>query len=165
MPQTTLYEAKNWIVGVSSPFEQAHFTTSSRSLGPAEFQQFAYHCQFARLNDTLKSHLRSLACDPKIIFTDSLSGLLVPSKHFFLLQSTLYFLQVMGREVRSHRFMNILRSDILCKDFDSTGYCYRTYVAKMTQDIRSVVPWSQRFKNTIPRLLPLDVVCFYCGIG
>ena len=142
------------------------FLTSSPLQDSAEFQQFAYHCQFARLNDVLTSHLRSLACDSKIIFNDSLSKLLVPSKQFSLLQSILYFLQVMGRQVRQHP-MNILQSDLIdmsCKDFDSTGHCYRTYVAKMGQYLRLAVPWSQRFKNKIPRFLPLDVVCFSCCI-
>jgi len=58
--------------------------------------------------------------------------------------------------------MNIPQSDLIdmsCKDFDSTGDCYRTYVAKMVQYLRSAVPWGQRFKNKIPGLLP-DAVGF-----
>jgi len=62
---------------------------------PEDFQLFAFHCQFARLNDTLTNHLRSPACDPENTFPNVLSM----SKGSCLLQSVFYFLQVTSREV------------------------------------------------------------------
>ena len=81
--------------------------TFTGSPGSAEFQNFVYHCQFALLNETLTSYLRSLACDPKII-----SELLqvVQSQDSSFLQSILYLLQVVGRQV-SKRIS--LQSDLI----------------------------------------------------
>jgi len=92
-----------------------------------DFENFTYHCQYARLNDTLTHHLRSLACDLKITFPRSL--FFSTSKP---LQAILYFLQVLGRQ-----------------DFDSSGHCYRKFVKKQTQCLRLDVPWSRRLKSMI----------------
>jgi len=79
----------------------------------AEFHDFAYHCQFACLNDTLKRHLRPLACDPEMIFTESLSTLFGKSTRSSLLQSILYFLQAICRQVSKQMTINGLQSDLI----------------------------------------------------
>ena len=61
----------------------------------SKFQDFAYHCQFARFTDTWPGHIRSLARDPKIAVQSGSFGF----SRSLLLQSMLYFLQVIGRQV------------------------------------------------------------------
>ena len=78
-----------------------------------EFRHFAYHCQFAPLNDTLTNHLRSLAHDPRVAFNKPLSSLLMPQGQSSLLQSILYFLQVISRQVSRKISMNALQSDLI----------------------------------------------------
>jgi hypothetical protein len=71
-------------------------------LDSIEFRDFVYHCQFARLNETLKRYLRSLALDRKVAFTKRKSGPLLrgdDQSHDRLLESILYLLQVFGRQV------------------------------------------------------------------
>jgi hypothetical protein len=125
----------------------------------AEFQDFAYHCQFAHLDDGLKDHLRSLACHPNITFTKSFPKSLVPDEQTCLLQSIFYFLQVIGRQVSIHMSMGSLQYHVSHKDFDPSGHCYWEYIKKETQCLRSAVPWGQRLVSMIPTWMFSEVVC------
>ena len=69
---------------------------------PADLEDFAYHCQFARLGDSLTDYLRSLARSPEITLTKSLSGLLISPEDPSSLRSILFFLQAIGRPVSKH---------------------------------------------------------------
>jgi hypothetical protein len=122
----------------------------------AEFQDFAYHCQFAHLDDGLKNYLRSLACHP---VTKSFPKTLVPAE-CCLLQSMLCFLQVIGRQVSIHMSMGSLQYHVSHKDFDPSGHSYGKYIKKETQCLRSAVPWSQQLVSMIPTWKFSEVVCF-----
>ena len=64
-----------------------------------EFSNFAYHCQFARLNDSLTNYLRSLACDRQIAFSGCLSIQQISECPSLQLKTILYLTQSMRRQV------------------------------------------------------------------
>ena len=85
-----------YTTGVSAPFEnEVQVPTLTTFPDSEQFRDFAYHCQFTHLDDALKDQLSSQASTkPLLTFR--------VSKRFCLLQSMLYFLQVIGRQVGTY---------------------------------------------------------------
>jgi len=85
------------MVGVSPPITYMDVTSSNFSL-LSRFTKISGFClplPIARLNDTWTNPVRSLARDPKI----TVQSEVFESSRSLLLQSMLYFLQVIGRRV------------------------------------------------------------------
>ena len=67
--------------------------------GVIDFQHFAYHCQYACLNDTLKDYLHSVEVPCPKSLTTILNGLSGEDLNLFLQSSLWFFFRTLSREV------------------------------------------------------------------
>lgn len=140
------YILKQWIVDEvcgACPFHQfAPYSNSPPPKDMISFRDFAYHCQYARLNNALNDSLQSLdvTCRKSIVTMAKISPW--QEKLLEYLPSAIwYFFRTLSREVgiRPTPFILYISFGVFFKDFDSTKHVYTQYVAKwaghLVQDV------------------------------
>jgi hypothetical protein len=99
-----------------------------------DFQDFAYHCRYAYLNDMLKGYLHSL----EVPYPKSVKS--VHDEHIFVRELIWHFSRVLWREV-CHGASVTAFHDLFMpfKEFDSTGQFCEQYTAKWLAYLRSSI--------------------------